>query len=81
LRGSRLRLGSGGDRRDEVRQEVADLAVFGFDLGIEFAAGEDREAFAARENGHDARGHPGFVENLGGVGMIGAVNIAQIIGP
>lgn len=73
--------GGGRIGRDHVSVEIPDLAVLGLNLREEFAANQDRETFAAGDEGDGAGGHSGFVEDLRIPRIFGAVDVAEIVSP
>jgi hypothetical protein len=67
--------------RDQVREDVADVAVFGLNAGKNKAVDQDGEALPAGYR-CDYIGRPsGLGENLGRIGMIGAINVADVVSP
>ena len=67
--------------RDEVRVDVADLAVSSLDAGEVEAVDEDGEALAASQVGDHIIALAWLAEDLSALGMAGAVDEANVVGP
>jgi len=64
---------------DQVREDVANVAVLGLNSGKDKAVNQDGKALPAGQ-GCDHLGRlPGLGEDLGFVRMVGAINVADVV--
>jgi hypothetical protein len=66
---------------DQAGVDVADLAVFGLDAGEIESVDQDGEAFAAGYGSDGVGCAARLPENLCGIRMIGAVDVAYFVSP
>jgi hypothetical protein len=66
---------------DHIRIDEADPSVSHLNLRKDKPVDQDGEALAAGHGGHNVRSLPGLGENLDSFGMVGAVHIADVVGP
>jgi hypothetical protein len=76
-----LRSGCGSIDRDDVGIDVTYRAVAGLNPGEDKAIDEDGEALAARNGRQNIGSFPGLSEDLSGFWMVGAINVADVVGP
>jgi hypothetical protein len=67
-------------RGDHVGKNVADLAVLGLNARENKPVEQNREAFAARQRGHDFVSLPSLREDLGLLRMFAAIDEADLVG-
>jgi hypothetical protein len=66
-------------RGDHVGKNVADLAILGLNAGKDKPVQQNREALAARQDGHDFVSLPSLREDLGLLRMFAAINEADLV--
>jgi hypothetical protein len=76
-----LRSGCGAIDRDDVGIDVTYRAVCGLNPGEDKTIDEDGEAFPTRYGGQYIGGLPGLSEDLSGFWMVGAIYVADVVGP
>jgi hypothetical protein len=67
--------------RDQVRENETDFAVFGLNAREDKTIDQNREALSTGDGAHNVLRLPGLSENFGVVGMVGAVDVTQVVSP
>jgi hypothetical protein len=66
---------------DQIRVDIADLAILGFHPGEDEPIEKDREALPARDGSHRVGSLPCLCENLGVIRMARAIDVPHVVCP